>query len=221
MSESITLKYNDQGLIPAILQDYHTREILMMAWMNAESLKLTMETGKATFYSRSRKQLWTKGETSGHFQEVVAIQYDCDEDTLLLEVIPQGPACHTGHTSCFYREMYRDDAKDTGNVSILFSLEDQIANRKANPVEGSYTNYLFREGTDKICKKIGEEASETIIAAKNADPAELTGEASDLLYHLAVLLNDQDLTFDDLFSLLTTRHRGDRKTNYNDSGKIK
>lgn len=221
MLENIPFKFNDQGLIPAILQDYHSREVLMMAWMNEESLKITLETGKATFFSRSRQALWTKGETSGNYQEVVYLDYDCDEDTLLLQVIAVGPACHTGHTSCFYRNLYTNGERAKGNLSILTELAAQITDRRENPVEGSYTNYLFNEGVDKICKKIGEEAAETIIAAKNDDGQELTGEASDLLYHLAVLLNHQDLTFEDLFEKLTQRHSEKRHTNYNDQGKIK
>ncbi len=215
------LTFNDQGLIPAILQDYYTREILMMAWMNKESLEKTIDSGVATFFSRSRQKLWTKGETSGHFQHIVAIDFDCDGDALLVQVIPDGPACHTGHQSCFYRNLITDPAKATGNITILHELADQVADRRQNPVAGSYTNYLMNEGVDKICKKIGEEASETIIAAKNDDPAELTAESSDLIYHLAVLLNNQGVTFDDLFTLLTSRHQEKRGTNYDEHGKIK
>lgn len=215
------LTYNEKGLIPAILQDYHTRDILMMAWMNEESLKITLETGKATFFSRSRGQLWTKGETSGNFQHVVAIDYDCDGDTLLVQVIPDGPACHTGHTSCFYRNMAVDEEKALGNVTIIKELADQIEDRKNHPVEGSYTNYLFNKGVDKICKKVGEESSETIIAAKNDDPNELASEVSDLMYHLAVLLNNQGVSFDDIYRKLTRRHQNKRRDEYNDKGKIK
>ncbi|MEF9918129.1 MAG: bifunctional phosphoribosyl-AMP cyclohydrolase/phosphoribosyl-ATP diphosphatase HisIE [Eubacterium sp.] len=207
MNTEIKLKYNHHGLIPAVLQDYYTRQVLMVAYMNEESLAKTLETGNATFWSRSRKELWTKGETSGHFQEVVAIDYDCDADTLLIQVLPKGPACHTGNTSCFYRNLYTNTEKLTGNVDILHILANQVQDRKDNPVEGSYTNYLFREGVDKICKKIGEESAETIIAAKNNSKEELTYEASDLLYHLTVLLNNQGVTFDDLFEELTKRHK--------------
>lgn len=201
------IKYNEQGLIPAVLQDYHTRQILMVAYMNEEALKMTMATGKATFYSRSRQEIWVKGETSGNFQEVVAIDLDCDNDTLLLQVIPKGPACHTGNTTCFYTNLYKSEDKSLGNVDILHILADQIEDRKQNPAEGSYTNYLFTEGVDKICKKIGEEAAETIIAAKNDDPAELTAEASDLLYHLTVLLKNQGVEYQDIFEELTKRHK--------------
>lgn len=218
---TIDFRFNNQGLIPAILQDYHTREILMMAWMNAKSLALTLETGNATFFSRSRSTLWTKGETSGHFQKVVAIDYDCDADTLLLQVNPIGPACHTGHRSCFYRRLAADEALARGNSDILAELAAQIEDRKARPVEGSYTNYLFHEGIDKICKKVGEEATETVIAAKNGDPDELVSEAADLLYHLTVLLNHQGTSFDAVYEKLAARHQTRRRDEYDDHGKIK
>ena len=207
MNNDIELKFNHHGLIPAVLQDYYTRQVLMVAYMNREALDKTLESGKATFWSRSRKELWTKGETSGNYQEVVAIDYDCDADTLLVQVLPKGPACHTGETSCFYRNLYTNEEKATGNVDIIHKLADQVQDRRENPVEGSYTNYLFREGVDKICKKIGEESAETIIAAKNDSKEELTYEACDLLYHLTVLLNNQGVTFDDLFAELTKRHK--------------
>lgn len=207
MNNDIELKFNHHDLIPAVLQDYYTRQVLMVAYMNREALDKTLETGKATFWSRSRKELWTKGETSGNYQEVVAIDYDCDADTLLVQVLPKGPACHTGETSCFYRNLYTNEEKATGNMDIIHKLADQVQDRRENPVEGSYTNYLFREGVDKICKKIGEESAETIIAAKNDSKEELTYEASDLLYHLTVLLNNQGVTFDDLFVELTKRHK--------------
>lgn len=219
--DDAAIQFNDQGLVPAILQDYHTRQVLMMAWMNAESIQITLDTGKATFYSRSRQALWTKGETSGHFQHVVTFYYDCDADTLLLEVIPDGPACHTGHTSCFYREIAENAELDKGNSSILKTLNDQIEDRKAHPVEGSYTNYLFNEGLDKICKKVGEESTETVIAAKNGDPDELISETSDLIYHLSVLLNYQGVSFDDVFEKLTARHTHKRRDEYGAAGKIK
>lgn len=201
------LKFNEDGLIPAIVQDYETRNVLMMAWMNEEALKLTLETKKATFYSRSRQNIWIKGETSGNTQAVVNVNYDCDGDTLLVQVIPAGPACHTGNTSCFYRNLITNDALESGNMEILRNLYNLIADRKINPVEGSYTSYLFDKGVDKICKKIGEESAETIIAAKNDDPQELIYEASDLLYHLFVLLNNQNVDLEDVFKELTKRHK--------------
>ncbi|MGL4282553.1 bifunctional phosphoribosyl-AMP cyclohydrolase/phosphoribosyl-ATP diphosphatase HisIE [Eubacterium aggregans] len=212
--EEIELKYNDAGLIPAIVQDYRTREVLMMAWMNKDALQRTLATKKATFWSRSRGELWVKGETSGNIQQVVSLDYDCDGDTLLLQVLHAGPACHTGHISCFYRNLMTDDATNKGNITILHNLAAQIEERRKNPVEGSYTNYLFREGVDKICKKIGEESAETIIAAKNNDPEELRYEASDLLYHLVVLLNNQGVTYDELFEVLTKSHTHTRKREY-------
>ena len=202
-----TIKYNDAGLVPAIVQDYSTRQVLMMAWMNEDALKQSIETKKATFYSRSRQQLWVKGETSGNFQTIISIDYDCDGDTLLLQVIPAGPACHTGNTSCFYRNMMTDETNALGNIDILPKLFALIADRKNNPVEGSYTNYLFREGVDKIGKKIGEESAETIIAAKNNDPDELIYESSDLIYHLFVMLNNQGVDLSSIFKELTKRHK--------------
>ncbi|MDD3306552.1 MAG: bifunctional phosphoribosyl-AMP cyclohydrolase/phosphoribosyl-ATP diphosphatase HisIE [Acetobacterium sp.] len=201
------IKYNEAGLVPAIVQDYETRQVLMMAWMNEEALKLTLDTKKATFYSRSRQTLWVKGETSGNTQTVVKVDYDCDGDTLLLQVIPAGPACHTGNTSCFYRSLAVNSETNLGNMEVLTMLYNLIADRKINPIEGSYTNYLFEKGVDKICKKIGEESAETIIAAKNNDPAELIYEASDLIYHLLVLLNNQNVDLESLFRELTKRHQ--------------
>jgi len=201
------IKYNEAGLVPAIVQDYETRQVLMMAWMNEEALKLTLDTKKATFYSRSRQMLWVKGETSGNTQTVVKVDYDCDGDTLLLQVIPAGPACHTGNTSCFYRSLAVNSETNLGNMEVLTMLYNLIADRKINPIEGSYTNYLFEKGVDKICKKIGEESAETIIAAKNNDPAELIYEASDLIYHLLVLLNNQNVDLESLFRELTKRHQ--------------
>ncbi|MBC3887705.1 bifunctional phosphoribosyl-AMP cyclohydrolase/phosphoribosyl-ATP diphosphatase HisIE [Acetobacterium paludosum] len=202
-----TIKYNDAGLVPAIVQDYNTRQVLMMAWMNEDALKQSVETKKATFYSRSRQQLWVKGETSGNTQTIISIDYDCDGDTLLIQVIPAGPACHTGNTSCFYRNIMTDEKNALGNIDILPKLFALIADRKENPVEGSYTNYLFREGVDKIGKKIGEESAETIIAAKNNDPNELIYESSDLIYHLFVMLNNQGVDLESIFKELTKRHK--------------
>lgn len=201
------INYNDAGLVPAIVQDYHTRKVLMMAWMNEQALQMSLDSKVATFYSRSRKKIWVKGESSGNFQTIVSIDYDCDEDSLLLQVIPQGPACHTGAVSCFYRNLMTNSDLHKGNLDILYTLSNLIAKRYDTPKEGSYTNYLFAEGVDKICKKIGEEAAETIIAAKNNDPDELTYEASDLIYHLLVLLKNQNVNLDSLFVELTKRHQ--------------
>jgi len=205
--ELTNIKFNEAGLVPAIVQDYKTRQVLMMAWMNKEALKLTLDTKEATFYSRSRQSLWIKGESSGNTQSVVTVDYDCDSDTLLVQVIPAGPSCHTGNTSCFYRNLLTNANLDSGNMEILRNLTNLIADRKVNPVEGSYTNYLFEKGVDKICKKIGEESAETIVAAKNNDPQELASEASDLIYHLLVLLNNQNVDLEDIFKELTKRHK--------------
>ncbi|MDI3535835.1 MAG: phosphoribosyl-AMP cyclohydrolase / phosphoribosyl-ATP pyrophosphohydrolase [Eubacteriaceae bacterium] len=201
------IKFNEAGLIPAIVQDYHTRQVLMMAWMNEETLKQSIESGLATFYSRSRQEVWVKGATSGNTQHIVGIEYDCDGDTLLLQVNPDGPACHTGSISCFYRTLSTNKDLKKGNPDILNKLVKLLEDRRENPKEGSYTNYLFEKGVDKICKKIGEEAAETIIAAKNNDPTELTYEASDLIYHLLVLLNNQDVALDSIYEELTKRHK--------------
>ena len=199
------IKYNEAGLVPAIVQDYETRQVLMMAWMNEEALKLTLDTKKATFYSRSRQALWVKGETSGNTQAVVKVNYDCDGDTLLLQVNPNGPACHTGNTSCFYRSLAIDQDANLGNMEILTMLYDLIADRKTNPLAGSYTNYLFEKGVDKICKKIGEEATEVVIASKNNVPEELIYELADLYYHLTVLMVEQGVTLDQLYAELKKR----------------
>ncbi|WKY42887.1 bifunctional phosphoribosyl-AMP cyclohydrolase/phosphoribosyl-ATP diphosphatase HisIE [Eubacteriaceae bacterium ES2] len=201
------IKFNNAGLVPAIVQNYHTREVLMMAWMNEETLKQSIESGIATFYSRSRQEVWVKGATSGNTQQIVSIEYDCDGDTLLLQVNPDGPSCHTGNISCFFRTLSANQELKKGNVEILYQLAKLLEDRRENPKEGSYTNYLFEKGVDKICKKIGEESAETIIAAKNTDPIELTYEASDLIYHLLVLLNNQDVALDSIFEELTKRHK--------------
>ncbi|BDU51465.1 bifunctional phosphoribosyl-AMP cyclohydrolase/phosphoribosyl-ATP diphosphatase HisIE [Haliovirga abyssi] len=181
------LKFDEKGLIPTIVQDYKDNEVLMMAYMNKESLKLTLETGKATYFSRSRQKLWVKGETSGHIQNVKEMFYDCDGDTLLIKVEQVGNvACHTGNRSCFYRKLKEfEKVEKESVVNALYSL---LINRKSNPVEGSYTTYLFEQGLDKILKKVGEESAEVIIGAKNEDKAEVIYEMSDLVYHSLVLL---------------------------------
>ena len=187
-------------LIPAVIQDYKTREVLMVGYMNEESLAKTLEDGKTWFYSRSRQKLWNKGETSGHFQLVKRIDYDCDEDTLLLHVEQIGAACHTGNRSCFYRTL--DERKELPEYNPLLSLEEVVNHRKSNPEEGSYTCYLFEKGLDKILKKVGEECSETIIAAKNLQRTEnrgedeelLVGEVADLIYHLEVMLAESGVS---------------------------
>ncbi|RBP58759.1 phosphoribosyl-ATP pyrophosphatase /phosphoribosyl-AMP cyclohydrolase [Alkalibaculum bacchi] len=199
------IKYDEKGLIPAIIQDVNTNEVLMMAYMNEESLKKTMETNKTWFYSRSRQNLWNKGETSGNFQDVKSISYDCDGDTLLVKVIPEGPSCHTGNNSCFFNSIVEEE--NIANPEILKQLYKTIEDRRANPVEGSYTNYLFEKGIDKILKKVGEENAETIIAAKNNSKEELIYESSDLIYHLLVLLVNQGVSLEDIFGELEKRHK--------------
>lgn len=194
--------FKKMELIPAIVQDYQTNQILMLAHVNEEAYNKMLETKQTYFYSRSRKQLWHKGETSGHFQNIKGMYLDCDLDTLLIFVEQIGVACHTGAYSCFFNEILPFD-----NTNIFRSLEKLIANRKQNPVEKSYTNYLLDQGVDKICKKVGEEASETIIAAKNNDKDELIGEISDLFYHVFVLMNNQGISLDDVENKLKERHK--------------
>ncbi|PKM64974.1 MAG: bifunctional phosphoribosyl-AMP cyclohydrolase/phosphoribosyl-ATP pyrophosphatase [Firmicutes bacterium HGW-Firmicutes-20] len=185
------LRFDSSGLITAVVQDVFTKEVLMVAYMNQEALDQTISTGKTWFFSRSRNQLWHKGETSGNFQTVKAIRYDCDGDALLIEVEPMGPACHTGEQSCFYRNIV--EGESTENVSIITRLFETVKERKANPKEGSYTNYLFDKGIDKILKKVGEETSEVIIAAKNDSKDELVYETADLVYHMTVLLVEKGI----------------------------
>ncbi len=199
-----SIKYADNGLIPAVAQDAQTGAVLMLAYMNAESVRKTAESGFATFYSRSRQALWLKGETSGNKLEVLEMLLDCDCDTILLKVKPYGPACHTGEATCFFKPLLGNAVAARG-AGILHELAGVIRGRKQNPVEGSYTNYLFNKGVDKICKKVGEESAEVIIAAKNADNAELRCEAADLLYHLLVLLEDRGLALDEVFGELEHR----------------
>ena len=203
------LTFNDKGLIPAILQDVDTKEILMLAYMNEESLEKTFATGKACFWSRSREELWLKGETSGNYQKVEEIRMDCDEDTLLLMVKPVGPACHTGHKSCFYRSLKGKEIvedKFIRQITFLKTLYELIQDRKQNLPEDSYTTYLFNKGFDKIGKKIGEEAAEVIIAGKNEDKAEVIYESADLIYHLMVVLVLYDISISELMDELESRH---------------
>ena len=188
MMEFSQFKTNDQGLIPVIVQHYKTQEILMLAYMNEESFYETIKTGKMTYFSRSRQKLWVKGETSGHFQYVKSLTIDCDLDTLLAKVDQIGAACHTGNPTCFFQPLVGIDYDETNPLRIFESVYDTIADRKENPKEGSYTNYLFDKGIDKILKKIGEEATEVVIAAKNPNPEEVKYEIADFLYHAMVLM---------------------------------
>lgn len=201
------IQFNSDGLVPVVVQSVETKEVLMLAYMNKEALKLTIETKKATYYSRSRKSLWIKGETSGHTQRVCGLYYDCDQDTLLLKVEQKGVACHTGNMSCFYREVFEDDMKRNQDTGILDALYDIIKTRKANPVEGSYTTYLFTKGIDKILKKVGEETSEIIIGAKNNSKEETVYEISDLVYHLLVLMVNQGIDPSDIKKELEKRRQ--------------
>ncbi|MEQ8175035.1 MAG: bifunctional phosphoribosyl-AMP cyclohydrolase/phosphoribosyl-ATP diphosphatase HisIE [Syntrophomonadaceae bacterium] len=211
------VKFDQQGLVPAIIQDVDSGRVLMMAYMNQESLLKTLESGRTCFYSRSRQELWVKGETSGHVQNVKEIFYDCDQDCLLIQIEQVGVACHTGHYSCFYRsiegeekelplydleKIYADGLKGPG---ILYELYEVIKGRKKTMPTGSYTAYLFEKGIDKILKKVGEENAEVIIAAKNSDKSELVYEVSDLIYHLLVLLVEQDVELSDIFAELRSR----------------
>lgn len=198
------LKFDENGLIPAVVQDAVSKEVLTVAYMNEESLKKTLETKETWFYSRSRQKLWHKGETSGNTQTVQEIRYDCDKDALVVLVIPNGPPCHTGQYSCFSKES--GGQVDGSRFDIINKLEAVIAEREAERPEDSYTTYLFEKGLDKILKKVGEEASEVIIAAKNRSHDELKWEAADLLFHLLVLLREQKLPLDEVLTVLKERH---------------
>lgn len=205
MMEFSQFKTNDQGLIPVIVQHYKTQEILMLAYMNEESFYETIKTGKMTYFSRSRQKLWVKGETSGHFQYVKSLTIDCDLDTLLAKVDQIGAACHTGNPTCFFQPLVGIDYDETNPLRIFESVYDTIADRKENPKEGSYTNYLFDKGIDKILKKIGEEATEVVIAAKNSNPEEVKYEIADFLYHAMVLMVEKGLTWEDIVKELADR----------------
>ncbi|TCO79370.1 bifunctional phosphoribosyl-AMP cyclohydrolase/phosphoribosyl-ATP diphosphatase HisIE [Marinisporobacter balticus] len=206
MSKEWDLKFDEKGLIPAIVQDVNTKKVLMLAYMNEVSLEKTLETKKTWFYSRSRKKLWNKGETSGNYQIVKKISYDCDQDTLLIEVIPLGNACHTGSETCFFNKVFEEENKENSKNEIIKKLYNRIQKRKENPLEGSYTNYLFEKGIDKILKKVGEEASEVIIGAKNDNKDEMIYEVSDLIYHLLVLLIEKKITMDEIKEELWNRY---------------
>ncbi|CAN7207995.1 bifunctional phosphoribosyl-AMP cyclohydrolase/phosphoribosyl-ATP diphosphatase HisIE [Rossellomorea sp. LjRoot5] len=199
-----SVKYDDKGLVPAIVQDAVTKDVLTLAYMNETALKKTVETGETWFYSRSRQELWHKGETSGNTQTVENIMWDCDQDALLVRVTKKGPACHKGEDSCFHEKVFGEERLSKEN--ILPTLEKLIENREIERPEGAYTTYLFEEGVDKILKKVGEEASEVIIAAKNRDSEELKWEVADLLYHVLVLLREQKLPLEDVLGVLVERH---------------
>ena len=198
-------KTDEHGLVPTIVQHYKTGEVLMLAYMNKESFEKTIETGRMTYYSRSRQQLWTKGETSGHFQFVKALTIDCDKDTILAKVSQIGPACHTGSPTCFFTDLIRKEYNDVNPLTVLEDEYNIVLERQEHPREGSYTNYLLDKGIDKILKKIGEEATEIIIAAKNPDKEEIKYEISDFLYHLNVLMVEQGISWRDITDEMTER----------------
>lgn len=199
------LKKNENNLIPVIVQDYKTMEVLMMAYMNREAFETTVKTGKMTYWSRSRNELWVKGMTSGHFQYVRQLSIDCDNDTILAKVLQVGAACHTGNRSCFYRELVKKDFDETNPMKVFENVYAVIMDRKEHPKEGSYTNYLFDKGIDKILKKVGEEATEIVIAAKNPNPEEIKYEISDFLYHVMVLMAEKGVTWEDITKELAQR----------------
>ncbi len=197
------IKFDERGLICAIAQDAASGDVLMQAYMNEQALNLTLNTGYAHYYSRSRNALWKKGETSGHVQKVRAVTFDCDRDCVLLQIEQTGAACHSGSRSCFFQT----EREETGaGVRFLAELERVIIDRKNNPVEGSYTSYLFEKGVDKIAKKVGEEATETVIASKNENKKEFAGECADLLYHLLTLCAEKGVSLAEICSELKERH---------------
>jgi len=198
--------FKKQELIPAIVQDYYTKQVLMLAYVNQESYNYMLENRETCFYSRSKQKLWHKGEESGHFQKIKRMCLDCDNDTLLIQVEQAGVACHMGKFSCFFNEVVNYTENEIDNP-IIENVYNMIKERVINPKEGSYTNYLLDKGIDKICKKVGEEATETIIAAKNTDKEALIEEISDLAYHILVLMYDKDVTVEDIKAKLTERHK--------------
>ena len=206
--EQLKLKFDAQGLIPAIVQDHYTKEVLTLAYMNAETLALTIAEGRTVFWSRSRQEIWRKGETSGNVQKVVSITADCDGDALVVEVVKNGPACHTGAESCFFNEVYVSDEVKQFSWEGLYKL---IEGRKTAPKEGSYTTYLFEKGKDKILKKVGEECTEVLIGAAKNDKEETVYEIADLAYHLLVLMVEMGISLEDIIAEESKRHVIDKK----------
>lgn len=202
------LKFDEQGLIPAIVQDHYTKQVLTLAYMNRESLAVTIDEQRTCFWSRSRQELWRKGETSGAVQHVVSITADCDKDALVVEVIKDGPACHTGEESCFFQPVYLSEELKQFSYEGLYEL---IKGRKTAPQEGSYTTYLFEKGLDKILKKVGEECTEVIIGGSKQDKEETIYEIADLTYHVMVLMVQMGITMDDITKELEKRHVIDHK----------
>ena len=202
------LKFDEKGLIPAIVVDAVSGRVLTLAYMNRESLEISMEKGLTCFWSRSRQELWLKGETSGNFQHIVSITADCDKDALVVTVEPEGPACHLGSFSCFENPLWQSDERSEFSLDILM---DMLNDRRENPKEGSYTNYLFDKGIDKILKKVGEECTEVIIAGKAYDKRETVYEIADLTYHVMVLMLQMGISLEDIRKELASRHVIDRK----------
>lgn len=202
------LKFDEQGLIPAIVQDHYTKQVLTLAYMNRESLAITIDEKRTCFWSRSRKELWRKGETSGAVQHVVSITADCDGDALVVEVVKDGPACHTGEESCFFQPVYLSEELKKFSYEGLYQL---IRGRKTAPQEGSYTTYLFEKGLDKILKKVGEECTEVIIGGSKQDKEETIYEIADLIYHVMVLMVQMGITMEDITKELEKRHVIDHK----------
>ena len=202
------LKFGPDGLIPAVVVDHYTKEVLTLAYMNRESLDVTMKKGLSCFYSRSRQKLWLKGESSGNFQHVVDITADCDCDALVVEVVKDGPACHTGEESCFHNPLWQSDTLKQFSYEGLYEL---IKGRKTSPKEGSYTTYLFEKGIDKILKKVGEESTEVIVAGKGGSREETVFEIADLIYHLTVLMVEMGISVRDVTAELEKRHVVDKK----------
>lgn len=202
------LKFDEKGLIPAIVVDAVSKQVLTLAYMNRESLSISMEKELTCFWSRSRQELWLKGETSGNYQHIVSITADCDKDALVIMVEPEGPACHTGKVSCFHNPVFQSETRQEFSYQGLYSL---LEGRKRDLPEGSYTTYLFQKGLDKILKKVGEECTEVIIAAKAEDRAETVYEIADLAYHVMVLMTQQGITLEEIHKELASRHIIDHK----------
>ena len=198
-------KLNSDGHVTVVVQDYKTDEVLMVAYMNEEAYRMTLQTGKMTYYSRSRDELWIKGETSGHYQYVKSLTADCDKDTILAKVSQVGAACHTGSHSCFFNKIMEKEYEETNPLKVFEQVFAVIQDRKIHPKDGSYTNYLFDKGIDKILKKLGEEATEIVIAAKNPNANEIKYEISDFLYHMMVLMVEKDVTWEEITAELARR----------------
>lgn len=198
-------KVNSEGMVPVIVQDYKTDEVLMLAYMNEEAFKTTLSIGKMTYYSRSRQELWVKGETSGHYQYVKSLTIDCDRDTILAKVSQVGAACHTGNRTCFFTDLVKEEYSETNPLKVFEHEYSIIMDRKLHPKEGSYTNYLFDKGIDKILKKVGEEATEIVIAAKNPDAEEIKYEIADFLYHMMVMMVEKGISWEEVLEELSQR----------------